>query len=465
MFPQTSTVFHDNEIVPYENPEDIGNKALYILISSKVDEYFQRAIKQFEGHGDKALSFIKIQCANINPEDTHHFHHLFTTLRIKDNESATNFFRRFTFARMEAEAAGNTYSEQQLVSFALAGMNNTSNSRYDIALQLYRLESEQNPTKFTLEHLEKKFFTMDEHTARDNALTRIALGHAANSERLQHEKSKEKYSNNGKRMDNRNSKHSKRSAESAHVASSSHRKIICYNCGKEGHIAPDCKAPKKDKKQQANAAQEKQGNEIACSAFDVLMSDDESTNASEQMIVITDNHNAATQESTNMFFVEDKELHFYLMNHHFVSMYFEAYDFFLNNTGISYPSIECCIHSKPLCEACLDYARIINLDLRKNGEMIWEQLKLELVKALNQAFHIYPTKSELTIWLNTVHNYLITKIQSLQHEEDMQDCTVFVYLPMWALSSYFIPLGPTNPSSIMIHRQTNTSFLISMSKS
>jgi hypothetical protein len=57
-------------------------------------------------------------------------------LRIKDNESATNFFRLFTFARTEAEAAGNTYTEQQLVSFALAGMNNTSNSRYDVALQL-----------------------------------------------------------------------------------------------------------------------------------------------------------------------------------------------------------------------------------------------------------------------------------------------------------------------------------------
>jgi len=49
-------------------------------------------------------------------------------LRIEDNESATNFFWRFTFARTEAEAAGNTSSEQQLVSFALAGMNNTSNS-------------------------------------------------------------------------------------------------------------------------------------------------------------------------------------------------------------------------------------------------------------------------------------------------------------------------------------------------
>jgi hypothetical protein len=186
----SQTLFQDNDIIPYENPEDIGNKALYILISSKVDEYFQRAIKQFEGYGDKALSFIKIQCADINSEDTHHFHHLFITMRIKDNESATNFFRHFTFTRTEAEAAGNTYTEQQWVSFALAGMNNISNPRYDIALQLYRLEREQDPTKFSLEHLEKKFFTMDEQTARDNALTRIALGHAANTKRLQHDKSK-----------------------------------------------------------------------------------------------------------------------------------------------------------------------------------------------------------------------------------------------------------------------------------
>jgi hypothetical protein len=111
MFPQSSKIFQENEIVPYETPGDIGNKALYILIRSKVDEYFQRALKKFEGYGDKALSFIKIQFANI--------HHPFTTLRINDNESATNFFRHFTFARTEVEAAGNTYSEQQLVSLLL----------------------------------------------------------------------------------------------------------------------------------------------------------------------------------------------------------------------------------------------------------------------------------------------------------------------------------------------------------
>jgi hypothetical protein len=111
MFPQTNKVIVDGNITSYENLEDIGNKALYLLISANFDEYFQHAIKKFKGYGDKALSFIKIQCANISSEDTHHFHHIFSTLRIKDNESATNFFKRFTFALTEAEAAGNTYSE------------------------------------------------------------------------------------------------------------------------------------------------------------------------------------------------------------------------------------------------------------------------------------------------------------------------------------------------------------------
>jgi hypothetical protein len=103
--------------------------------------------------------------------------------------------------------------------------------------------------------LEKKFFTMDEETARDNALTRIALGHAANSTRLQHKKSKEQKSNYRKKSDSR--RPSTSTDKSAHAANSSQRTIVCYNCGKEGHVAPDCKAPKNDRKQQANTAQEK----------------------------------------------------------------------------------------------------------------------------------------------------------------------------------------------------------------
>jgi hypothetical protein len=252
MFSQTCKVFDEIDIKPFQDPEDVGNKALYLLISAKVDEYFQRAIKKFEGYGDKALAFIKTQCANINAEDTHHYHHIFTTMRIKDNESATNFFKRFTFAQTEAEAAGNTYTEEQLVSFALAGFTSTQNTRYETALQLYRLEREQNSSKFTLAQLEKKFFSMDEQTARDSALTRIALGHAAHGKHLNYSNSKRGKHNHQKRHDH---KRIGRIGKPSHTRQNTHRsaeanatfgtgnKIVCYNCNEPGHIAPNC--PKK----------------------------------------------------------------------------------------------------------------------------------------------------------------------------------------------------------------------------
>ena len=137
MFPQTSKVFQDSNIKPYDDAKHVGNKALYLLVSAKTDEYFQRAIKKFKGYGDKALAFIKTQCANISTEDTHHYHHAFITMQIKENESATNIFKRFTFAQTEVEAAENKYTEEQLVSYALAGFTSTQNNRYETALQLY----------------------------------------------------------------------------------------------------------------------------------------------------------------------------------------------------------------------------------------------------------------------------------------------------------------------------------------
>jgi hypothetical protein len=106
MFPETSEVIQGDKVIPFSDTNCVGNKALYLVIGSRVDAYFQRAIRKFEGKGDQALLFIKNQCASTTEDNAHHFHHLFTSIRIKENESATNFFRRFTFARTEAEAVG-----------------------------------------------------------------------------------------------------------------------------------------------------------------------------------------------------------------------------------------------------------------------------------------------------------------------------------------------------------------------
>jgi hypothetical protein len=56
------------------------------------------------------------------------------------------------------------YSKQQLVAFVLSGLSNTKNMKYETAIQLYNLELENGKT-FTLEGIEKKFFSIDEKIA------------------------------------------------------------------------------------------------------------------------------------------------------------------------------------------------------------------------------------------------------------------------------------------------------------
>jgi hypothetical protein len=135
-------VINQEESTTYAKPDCIGNKALYLLICSRADGYFQRAIKQFERHGDKALAFVKTQCANVSALDKNYFHNMLTTMRIKESESATSFLCHFAYAKAEAEGADNIYFESQLVNFALARMHTSKNSKYDTAIQLYHLERE-----------------------------------------------------------------------------------------------------------------------------------------------------------------------------------------------------------------------------------------------------------------------------------------------------------------------------------
>ena len=131
------------------DPAAIGNRALYLLISSRVDSYFQHAIRQFEPFGDKALELLQDQCAHISREDKSYFHERLVGLRIREDETASSFIKRFTYAKATAEAASNTCTDNQLVDFALAGLRSSKQDVYLTALQLYCLERLQG-TKFTL---------------------------------------------------------------------------------------------------------------------------------------------------------------------------------------------------------------------------------------------------------------------------------------------------------------------------
>jgi hypothetical protein len=67
--------------------------------------------------GDKALELLQQQCANATPTDRHHFYHTFTNMCIGMDESATNFLHRFTIWRSQAEAANNSYTDDELVDY------------------------------------------------------------------------------------------------------------------------------------------------------------------------------------------------------------------------------------------------------------------------------------------------------------------------------------------------------------
>jgi hypothetical protein len=354
MFPQTALIVQDpNTVTFYPNSNDIGNKALFLLIGAKVDSYFQRAIRHFSGHGDKALAFIKSQCANISTEDKLHFHHAFTTLRIK---SATGVLKRFIFAKTEAESAGNSYSEHDLISFALNGLNHSKNPKYDTALQLYRLEREHGKIFFTLEDIEKRFFSMDEQISREKALTRIALGNAANSlKRGKHPSTRNSNLNSKGKFNN------KATHASAHVASDSKTKsIICYNCGEEGHIAPKCPHSKQQKRPTAKG----------CAATSTTNEDDKALVCYARVISSFRNSNEIQQETNNMvratafpnvLYDDYAGLSEFLNCNSYTTVWIETYDHFQPQVN-SDPKTEVFTHDRPMEEDLIDAAAIFKLN-------------------------------------------------------------------------------------------------------
>jgi len=171
--------------------------------------------------GDKALQLLKSYCASCTIVDKNHFHRELTNLRIINDETATHFLKRFTIARTKAIIADNEYSDDETVDQFLAAEAQSKNVQYLYVIQHYL--SEQHGGRTIIFHeIERRLLAIDESSEREHynkRRSKIALGLAAND------------------------------INTNLANATSDRKIICYNCGKPGHKAPECKEPKK---QQAN---------------------------------------------------------------------------------------------------------------------------------------------------------------------------------------------------------------------
>mmetsp|Transcript_9605 Transcript_9605/g.13883 ORF Transcript_9605/g.13883 Transcript_9605/m.13883 type:complete len:148 (-) Transcript_9605:11-454(-) len=107
MFKQTANVFNNEIIIAFKDPSCVGNKALFILVNAKVDNYFRN-------------------------------------LRMLANETATHFLRRFTVGRNQAELAGNSYDDTQLVDFLLSATSNVTNQSYLTNLSVYQMKQDDD---------------------------------------------------------------------------------------------------------------------------------------------------------------------------------------------------------------------------------------------------------------------------------------------------------------------------------
>jgi hypothetical protein len=192
---------------------------------------------------------------------------------------------------------------------------------------------------------------MDEQTARDLALTRVAFGHAAHGKHLNYTNSQRgKFNNNRRNGKHNNSRQNTHQSAEAHATG---KCIVCYNCNEPGHLAPNCPKKNSNKRQPAYATQSNNAppNEITCVA--IVRPTNELT--SDGNIIY------ASSTNPNTTLHKDKSLNLFFMNDVYVTIYFDAWDYF-NEPRVSYTDIEAYIHSYPLEEEYLDFAAILNLE-------------------------------------------------------------------------------------------------------
>jgi len=221
-------------IVPYKDKKCIGNRALYQLILSKVDNHCRDLLRHCNEEGDTALENLFIKCANITGVDTDHYHQLFVGLRIFQDESATKFIGRFLIARTSAERAKNEYSNSKLVSHLITGISGHKNTNYQLLISIMR-EKIMSGDEIAFEDLERRFLAIDETSARDSSSNRrLTSAHAARSDR----KPKSIQARRNAR------------ANAAQLQNNGERylsKIKCYNCQAMGHYARDCPKPQRSR--------------------------------------------------------------------------------------------------------------------------------------------------------------------------------------------------------------------------
>ena len=86
-----------------ETKHHYTNKSLSTLMNTNSNLEEKSTIKEEYGDVCKAVRLLQVRCARITPQDTMRIEENFNNVRIKSNENATNYIRRFRDARLLAK--------------------------------------------------------------------------------------------------------------------------------------------------------------------------------------------------------------------------------------------------------------------------------------------------------------------------------------------------------------------------
>jgi len=302
---------------------------------------------------------------------------------------------------------------------------------------------------FTLEDIERRFFSMDEQIARDKSLTRIALGSVANSLKRGNHRT-----NNKGRQGKQRQQQSKHNA-SANATSAS-KPIICYNCSKKDHISPNCPHPKPFKPFKQTTS--KTGSTIAKSRVATATNSPEDETAlvcSARVINFANNstdiqleHDMTVRPTTfpNINYQNDSDLTSFLDCSNYSTVWIETYDHFKSAVDAD-PKIEAFVHDRPMEEDLIDVATIFELNHKDSIPNACRQIIKEGAMPIIQKIFIpqpWTLPTQFHLWLETIRFLVRHKLLELQYTK--ADTYLTVTNTDSGLQLTFYPIGAAKPT-------------------
>ena len=151
---------------------------------------------------------------------------LFNTTQIQQTESATKYIKRFRNAKLLAKSVGVEIEETTLIDKFLMSMSQDRRYGYVVrSFQTQRRHENLTPNyalaKLTMTEIESHLYAVDENSRANRNMANQTKSFDKNSIKSMH--------------NNRKKTYVKRDLS----------EVTCYNCGKKGHISPNCPEPKK----------------------------------------------------------------------------------------------------------------------------------------------------------------------------------------------------------------------------